>query len=239
MSFTIITNSTTISATELNNNFYHIGQGDLLPMGGVSLTAETSQHDLGSSGNRWRSIYVNEIESTITVSAPMTFAGAASFGTITMSFPSGFAGYFPYFTAWEIYPTGTNAPAGTTGSYTQRVLNTSSSNLTGASLSSNIITLPAGTYEVEGWASGGLHETFKAQFYNNTDLTIAALGTSAIATRFGSTTHQAHSLMYGQFSILTASAFELQQRIAGTFIMGEGNTSGKGVFSCLHIVRIA
>ena len=240
MAFTILTNGTTISASVLNDNFYHIGQGDLLPRGGVSLTAETGQHDLGSSGNKWRSIYINELHTTCTVSGPMTFAGPVDTqSTTAFQFPNGFEGYFPYFMAWEIYGTGTNAPVGTFGAYAARVLNTSASFNLAATLSSNQITLPAGTYEVDGWASGGLHAAFRARLYNVTDSTIGANGTSAIATDGGSGTHQSWSIMFGQFTILTSTVFQLEQRLGAAFIMGEGNTSGKGVFSCLQITRIA
>lgn len=243
MSFAIITNSTTISATELNNNFYHIGQGDLLPMGGVSLTAETGQHNLGSSGNQWRSIYVNEIAGTLTVSAPMTFNAPVTFNTTT-SFPSGFLGYFPYILAYEMYATGTNGPVGTTGAYAARALNTSSTYNLSATLTSNQVTLPPGTYEVEAWASGvGIVSTspFRARLYNITDGTVTAQGQNACGA--GPSTSYfctAHSIIYSQFTIAGTTTFELQCRQASSATnSGEGNTQGRGIFACFQAVRIA
>lgn len=234
MSFTIITNSTTISATELNNNFYHIGQGDLLPMGGVSLTAETGQHDLGSSGNKWRSIYVNEIASTLTVSAPMTFNAPVTFNTAT-SFPSGFLGYFPYFMAWEIYPTSTNATVGST-SYTARTLNTSTSYNLAATMTSGQITLPPGTYEVDAMGTGYQTSLFKIRWYNVTAASMTALGMTAWSqTEY----RNSKSHLWGRFTIAATSTFELQQRCATAGSMGLGNSLYKSCFAYAQIVRIS
>lgn len=234
MSFTIITNSTTISATELNNNFYHIGQGDLLPMGSVSLTAESGQHDLGSNGNRWRTIYVNEIASTLTVSAPMTFNAPVTFNTTT-SFPNGFLGYFPYIMAWEIYPTSTNAPAGTSGAYAPRALNTSASYNLAATLTSSQITLPPGTYELQAMGTGYAQTLFKTRFYNITDGTSTAIGDCSAA---GSNGHGI-SLIFSQFQIVATSTFELQQRCSAAGIVGQGNSVAKGVFAYIHLTRLS
>ena len=62
MSFTVFQNNTTHDAIEVNDNFYHIAQGDFIPRTGVSLTADvTGLIDLGSSSYKWDSLYANAI----------------------------------------------------------------------------------------------------------------------------------------------------------------------------------
>jgi len=65
---------------------------------------------------------------------------------------------------------GTDGGTATAGSYAARTLNTEVANtISGASLSSNQVTLPAGTYEVSGRATGYYCGRFRAQIYNVTD----------------------------------------------------------------------
>jgi hypothetical protein len=59
--FTIFQNSTTAYANQVNDNFYHFADGNLIPRGGVSLTATDSVYDLGSSTYRWKTTYINSV----------------------------------------------------------------------------------------------------------------------------------------------------------------------------------
>jgi len=84
MPFTVFATGDTISSSEFNDNYYHYGQDDLLPRGGVSLEATTSVYDLGSGTYRWKSIYANNLTiigsltgswqriSTVDVSTPVS-----------------------------------------------------------------------------------------------------------------------------------------------------------------------
>lgn len=51
-----------IIATEMMDNFYHIGQGNWLPRGGVDLEATTSVYNLGSSDNKWDNVYCKSLD---------------------------------------------------------------------------------------------------------------------------------------------------------------------------------
>jgi hypothetical protein len=59
--FTIFEQSTTAYAEEINDNFYHIAQGNLLPRSGVSLTTIDSTYDLGSSICNWNNLFCNTL----------------------------------------------------------------------------------------------------------------------------------------------------------------------------------
>lgn len=61
MTFRIFQNSTTVDASDSNDNFYHIAQGSISPMDGTLLGNTTGVLDLGSSSYRWNNIYVNSI----------------------------------------------------------------------------------------------------------------------------------------------------------------------------------
>jgi hypothetical protein len=61
MAFTIVYKGQTISATDFNDNFYHIAQGNLLPCGGNSLVATTGVYDLGSVSYNWNNVHVQNV----------------------------------------------------------------------------------------------------------------------------------------------------------------------------------
>jgi hypothetical protein len=61
MAFHVLINSTTADASDVNENFYHIRQGSVLPVGGSSLSYTNSVYDLGSSSYKWKDFYANNI----------------------------------------------------------------------------------------------------------------------------------------------------------------------------------
>jgi len=105
---------------------------------------------------------------------------------------------------------GTAGGGSTAGSWLTRVLNTSITNtISGASLGSNQITLPAGTYRVQG------HGTFfqvgaQNRFYNITDATEVVRGNTAASGNANSNT--AISAFSNTFTITGTKVFELQYR---------------------------
>jgi len=64
VAFTVLQKNTTITATEVNDNFYHIACGDLIPRGGTSLGATTGVYNLGSDMYRWDVVHANNIYAT-------------------------------------------------------------------------------------------------------------------------------------------------------------------------------
>jgi len=62
MAFTAFAADTTIGATEMNNNFLLVGQGDMVPRTGTTLTLDDSvTSNLGSDDYRWRNIYTTNV----------------------------------------------------------------------------------------------------------------------------------------------------------------------------------
>ena len=112
----------------------------------------------------------------------------------------------------------------TSGAWRTRTLNTSVTNeISGASLSSNQITLPSGTYYIFGSANVGYSVgTHSAKLRNTTDSSDTIIGSSEyIATTDGVSNK---SFVIGRFTISAQKVFELQHQCSNTV-----NTDGFGV----------
>lgn len=136
---------------------------------------------------------------------------------------------------------GTYAGASIAGVQT-RVLNTAVVNtLSGASLASNQITLPAGTYDVVGRAPGHQCDAHQAYLYNVTDAAIALLGSSARSRQTSSTDGSSDSVVQGQITITSTKVFELRHYTAAaqaTNGLGSIVSSGNVEVYASLIVRV-
>ena len=131
----------------------------------------------------------------------------------------------------------------TSGAWRTRDLNVVRTNeITGASLSSNQFTLPAGTYSIFALAPAFRVHHHKAKLRNITDGTDVIIGSLAFS---GSTASyaQTDSIVTGSFTISATKTFELQHR-GNTTASGFGfGTTGAitevNVFSQIRIVKKA
>jgi hypothetical protein len=123
---------------------------------------------------------------------------------------------------------GTQGGAFTSGSYVKRTLNTTLTNeISGASISSSVITLPAGTYYIIASAPMYNVSEHKLKLRNTTDSSDTLLGTSEYAHQgsFIST----RSFVNGRFTIASSKDFELQHR--GDDTQGTNGLGVTGLFS--------
>lgn len=102
----------------------------------------------------------------------------------------------------------------TSGSYFTRTLNTVVTNtITGASLASNQITLPAGTYnifaEVPSYRADGHIAKLRRVSATAADVVIGTTGYSGS----GTSNANSYSYIFGQFTVGTSGAYEVQQRV--------------------------
>lgn len=130
---------------------------------------------------------------------------------------------------------GTNGGTSSTGTNT-RVLNTVLVNtITGASLSLNQVTLPAGTYDVWGTAPVFNGSRVKTYLYNATDAAVTIVGESGYATSVNSSTSP---VVMGRFTIAGTKAFELRQYIeVGAATNGNGIASSAGMVEVYGQIR--
>ena len=109
----------------------------------------------------------------------------------------------------------TNAGAFTSGAWRTRDLNTSVANtITSASLSSNQITLPAGTYAITAYAQAEQCNLHQLRFYNITDSSQAIAGLPQMTETAGYGANTA--ILVGNVVITASKVFELQHQCQTT-----------------------
>lgn len=127
---------------------------------------------------------------------------------------------------------GTNAGTFTAGSYIARTLNTVKTNsISGASLSSNMVTLPAGTYEIEATAPGFAVRLHKAVLYNVSTAAVILVGSSELSSNTYATTSK--SVIKGRFTLAGSHQLELRHRCQITFA-----SSGLGLAASFGDVEV-
>jgi len=115
----------------------------------------------------------------------------------------------------EVYAAGTNGPTIASGAFVARVLNTVVTNtISGASVSSNRITLPAGTYYIDADAPLFSAQMQRNVLFNVTDGTYTVLGLNAKPNGGGSNQGTDGSRVTGMFTITAQKQFELRSRVA-------------------------
>ena len=129
----------------------------------------------------------------------------------------------------------------TSGAWRTRDVNTERYNgITGCSLSSNQITLAAGTYVVDAVAVASQVDQHQARWYNVTDSSVAADGSNEyIAGNLGI---NSHSQVFASFTIAGSKTFELQHRNTTTKSdvgFGVNNGFGNECYSEIIIQKIA
>lgn len=129
----------------------------------------------------------------------------------------------------------------TSGAWQTRTLNTVNLNtITGASLASNQITLPAGTYVIRASAPAFDVNRHQARLYNATDAVVAIDGTSEYAnSSYGGANR---SFVTGQVSIAASKAFRLEHRVNTTVSNNgfgvESNLGSTETYSTIEITKI-
>jgi len=141
-----------------------------------------------------------------------------------------------YFCAREEQASGTDGGACAATTWQTRTLNTVTKNtIVGASLASNNITLPAGTYRIEArYPTAGLMN-HKGAIYNNTDSAFSILGDVSAS--------KTHGIISGNILITAQKTFSLRQFSSaadgqgfGTGLASAGQTE---VFATVEIWRLA
>lgn len=138
----------------------------------------------------------------------------------------------------------TNGGAFTAGSYVTRILNTIRKNtIPGASVSSNAITLSAGTYRITASAPANDVNRHKTRLRNTTDASTTIVGSSEFANGTAPN-HQTRSMLQGEFTISAEKTLELQHRCetseVGGFGLGVASNLGEPeIYASVFIEKIA
>ena len=142
----------------------------------------------------------------------------------------------------ETQASGTNGGTSVATTWTKRTLNTTVvNNISGASISASVITLPAGSYVVTASAPTYEPTVFRIRLQNTTDSTTAALGTSEYNL---SSAAQGRAFVSGYFTITGNKNFELQDYVSvARANLGFGNPSSiasiSEVYTTIQIDKVA
>jgi hypothetical protein len=170
-----------------------------------ALYSVTSAYAHGSGGNG--NVVVTYIANVGTIAE-----GEAVVAQITPTGNAGSPGAFPTFRAQHQGPLGTSGGSSVVGANT-RTLNTVARNtLTGASLASNQITLPAGVYKVSGSAPALLSSNHQAYLYSITAGAVLLSGT--VESSNGSYSTQTRSFFAGEITLSAVTVMEMRHSIA-------------------------
>ena len=127
----------------------------------------------------------------------------------------------PYLKVSDQKASGTAGGTSLAADITQvRTLNTVETNtISGASLASNTITLPAGTYSYRVSAPHYNGSSHKAFLYNSTDASYTGIGTSEYCASGGATASTS-SIVTGQFTIAASKDFKVRHFTTTAFASG-------------------
>ena len=216
-----------------------------LNQGEWAYETDTGKVKIGDGSTAWTSLgYITDVIAAITLSVSGTFTASALSALTTVTVSNGII--TPFMHVQDQKASSTAGGTFTLGAWRTRDLNTAVINtITSASLGSNQITLPAGTYYLEGSAPGyktGRHNT---RWRNTTDSTDDLDGQTAF-TSTGADSSETISNISGRFTIIDTKVFELQHRSQATQAdNGFGIDSGTGfavnteIYSDVKIWKLA
>ena len=125
-----------------------------------------------------------------------------------------------------------------TGQNTRELTTVKTNEITGASLSSNQITLPSGTYFAQAEANGYVNARHKISLYNTTDASYTLVGLSSNSHASYYTTSP--SMLSGRFTISAQKVFELRHYIQSGSASGIAvNASLVEVYANVRIWKVA
>lgn len=101
----------------------------------------------------------------------------------------------------------------TVGAWNTRVLNTTDGSISGASLSSNEITLPAGTYLIEAWAPAWRVSGHKSRIYNVTTSSVELVGQNAYGLVNNSQFTVTNARLSGRLVLATTTVIRLEHYV--------------------------
>ena len=178
---------------------------------------------------------INESGDTITIGASGDTITIPSGATISnLGTATGFGGVFEtqLLHVRDEKASGTAGGGSTSGSFETRTLNTVMTNeISGASLSSNQIILPSGTYYIDATAEAFKAESHKLKLRNITDSSDVLIGTSAYASSGDLVAN--NSNVVGRFTISAQKTFEIQHRVGLTVA-----TNGLGASASYSVVEV-
>ena len=132
----------------------------------------------------------------------------------------------------------------TSGAWSKRTLNTTVvNNITGCSISSSVITLPAGTYYLRADCPAHYVNSHKAKLRNTSDNTDTQIGVNCYSGQTTGSSVATNAVVEAYFTIAASKNFEIQHYCQTTRATdgygGQSNFSVSEVYTTVRIVRVA
>tara|TARA_R110000744_G_C19017038_1_gene523730 strand:- start:44 stop:580 length:537 start_codon:yes stop_codon:yes gene_type:complete len=143
----------------------------------------------------------------------------------------------PYADFMDVKTATTDGGTFTQDAWRTRDINTSIISMSGASLSSNQMTLPAGTYLCNGFAEARAIETHSARVYDTTNTATLVAGSH----HYIGDSLTSKSIMQGKFTLSGTAALEVQHFCSGTkatFGFGGQVAWQVGVFTRITFLKV-
>lgn len=234
----------TIIASQHNTNFStiyndyngNITDANIAPTAGIEYTKLSLNNTIRNT----------DLLTTTVIIQPGQISGAAI--TLLPNVPSGAgplplanAPAYPYVKVSNTQTSGTHGGTSTSGSWLSCILNTKDNDTGGiATLTSNKVTLPSGTYKVIGMQSFDSPGTSQIRIYNATDSAILLNGFSC--TEPGTNNHKLPNVVSGQFTIASSKDIVMQYQVGnGVSVtgLGEAVNFGTEVYATVEFTKIA
>jgi hypothetical protein len=155
-------------------------------------------------------------------------------------------GFIPYGVIFNIYSdskaSGTDGGGITAATDTTRALQTAvAAGISGVTLASNQITVPAGTYEIDAWTTTSDCQNSKSWLHNVTDAAVAVDGSGSFTgTALG---QNFVSVIKGLITPASTKVYEIRSRSAATkATTGLGNATAMGhneIYTMIKIMHYA
>ena len=226
----IVMNVASANTVTINNSIFGVGDQIIIANKGAGATTVTA--GAGVTINTAGSLVLAQH-----AGGTLVFASASSATFFPTSGTSITSAIFN-----ETQASNTNGGSSVATTFTKRTLNTTLvNNITGCSIASSVITLPAGSYIVRASAPSFEGYLFKIRLQNTTDSTTAVLGTSEYNQ---SSSSQSNGIVSGYFTIAGNKNFELQHYVSvARANVGFGNptaiASVSEVYSTIQIDKVA
>lgn len=142
----------------------------------------------------------------------------------------------------ETQAQGTGGGTFTSGSFVKRTLNTTLINtISGCSIASSVITLGAGTYNVQAWAPGFRVDGHRVRLQNTTASTTVVQGMNAYSPS-ATEVPMTHSFANTTFTLTGSTNLELQHKCqttrASLGLGADGSSLGDEVYAQIQIKQI-
>jgi len=222
----VVMNKATANTVTVDDSIFGVSDTIFIANKGAGVTTVTAGAGVTINSASGLALVQNQ-------SGQLVALSASSFLFVASAAAGGVASFTEY------QASGTAGGASVSGSFIKRTLNTTLTNtITGCTLTSSVIALPAGTYTIEVTSAFTAPNELQIKLRNTTDSTDTIFGVNEYMPSNGVT-----ASLSGSFTIAATKNFEIQYRV-GTAKAGDGlginlNYTTSNCYTSCTITKVA